>query len=84
MIRTIRESAPYIAHYHTGGVPGRAEIDETQEIYYPAVIQAIVDTGYKGFIAQEFVPKGPKQPLESLRKSIRDLRRIILLIQSIS
>ena len=69
MIRTIRESAPYIAHYHTGGVPGRAEIDETQEIYYPAVIKAIVETGFKGFIAQEFVPRGP-DPIESLRKSI--------------
>ena len=70
MIRTIRENAPYIGHYHTGGNPGRNEIDETQEIYYPAVIKAIVDTGYKGFIAQEFVPKS-KKPLESLRKAIQ-------------
>lgn len=70
LIRTIRDSAPYIAHYHTGGNPGRAEIDETQEIYYPAVIKAIVDTGYKGFIAQEFVPKS-KEPLESLRKAVQ-------------
>ncbi len=69
LIRTIRESAPYIAHYHTGGVPGRAEIDETQEIYYPAVIRAIVETEYKGFIAQEFVPKSP-EPLKSLAAAI--------------
>ena len=48
-----------IAHYHTGGVPGRHEIDETQEINYPAIMRAIVDTGYTGYVAQEFVPKRP-------------------------
>jgi hydroxypyruvate isomerase len=53
----IQPAAPYIAHYHTGGVPGRWEIDDTQEIYYPAIMKAIVETGYKGFVAQEFVPK---------------------------
>jgi hydroxypyruvate isomerase len=57
MIATIRSSHQYIGHYHTGGVPGRAEIDETQEINYPAVMKAIVDTGFKGFCAQEFIPK---------------------------
>ena len=70
LIRTIKENAPYIAHYHTGGVPGRAEIDDTQEIQYPAVVKAIVDTGFKGFIAQEFVPRGP-DPLGSLRAAVR-------------
>lgn len=56
VIRTIRDNHQYIAHYHTGGVPGRNEIDETQELYYPAIIEAIVDTGYDGFIGQEFIP----------------------------
>ena len=57
LIQTIRDNHQYFGHYHTGGVPGRAEIDETQEINYPAVMKAIVETGYKGFVAQEFVPK---------------------------
>lgn len=68
MIRTIKTSAPCIAHYHTGGNPGRNEIDETQEIYYPAVMQAIVATGYKGYVAQEFIPK--RDALASLRQGI--------------
>ncbi len=70
LIRTLKKNAPYIAHYHTGGNPGRNEIDDTQEIYYPAVMKAIVKTGYKGFVGQEFVPKS-KDPLESLRASVR-------------
>ncbi len=68
IIRTIRESGKYFGHYHTGGNPGRNEIDETQEIYYPAVMKAIVATGYKGFVGQEFVPK--RDPLTSLRQAI--------------
>jgi hydroxypyruvate isomerase len=56
IIRTIRENNKYIAHYHTGGVPGRHEIDETQEIYYPSIMSAIADTGFRGFVAQEFIP----------------------------
>lgn len=58
IIRTIRENRPYILHYHTGGNPGRNEIDETQELFYPAIMRAIVETGFKGFVGQEFVPKG--------------------------
>ena len=69
MIATIKKYHKYIAHYHTGGVPGRNEIDERQEIFYPAVMKAILATGYKGYVGQEFIPKDPK-PLESLRKSI--------------
>ncbi len=57
VIATIRDYHQYIAHYHTGGVPGRNEIDDTQELYYPAIMKAIVETGYKGFVAQEFIPK---------------------------
>jgi hydroxypyruvate isomerase len=69
LIETIRKNIQYIAHFHTGGVPGRNEIDETQEINYPAVMRAIVATGYKGFVAQEFIPKG-KDPLKSLRRAV--------------
>jgi hydroxypyruvate isomerase len=76
VIRTIRgdkdkgipAAAPYIAHYHTGGVPGRNEIDETQELNYPAIMRAIVETGFKGFVAQEFIPK--RDPLTSLRQAV--------------
>jgi len=76
VIRTIRgdkdkgieAAAPYIAHYHTGGVPGRHEIDETQELNYPAIMRAIVETGFKGFVAQEFIPK--RDPLTSLRQAV--------------
>jgi hydroxypyruvate isomerase len=69
LIRNIREHAQYIAHYHTGGVPGRNEIDDSQEIYYPAVMKAIVETGFDGFVAQEFIPKGP-DPIASLRRCV--------------
>jgi hydroxypyruvate isomerase len=69
VIATIRENAAYIGHYHTGGVPGRNEIDEGQELYYPAIMRAIRDTGYKGFVAQEFIPK--RDPLTSLREGVR-------------
>jgi len=70
MIATIRENHQFIAHYHTGGVPGRAEIDETQEINYPAVIKAIIDSGFKGFVAQEFIPKRP-DPIASLKQGVQ-------------
>jgi hydroxypyruvate isomerase len=70
MIATIKASHPYIAHYHTGGVPGRNEIDESQEIFYPAVMRAIVDTGFKGHVAQEFIPKRT-DALASLRQGVQ-------------
>lgn len=70
VIATIKEYHPYISHYHTGGVPGRNEIDETQELNYPAIMKAIVETGYKGFVGQEFIPKH-KEPLVSLKKSVQ-------------
>lgn len=69
LIRTIRDNIQYIAHFHTGGNPGRNEIDSTQEINYRAVMTAIVATGYKGFVGQEFVPKNP-DPLASLKQAI--------------
>ena len=70
IIARIQESHKYFAHYHTGGVPGRGEIDESQETYYPAVMKAIVETGYKGFVAQEFVPKRP-DALASLKQGVQ-------------
>jgi hydroxypyruvate isomerase len=69
LIATIRSSHSYIGHYHTGGVPGRAEIDDSQEINYPAVMKAIVETGFKGFCAQEFIPKR-KDVLASLKQGV--------------
>jgi hydroxypyruvate isomerase len=69
VIRTIRENKDYIAHYHTGGVPGRNEIDETQELNYPAIVKAILDTGYTGYLGQEYIPK--REPLGSLALGFR-------------
>lgn len=70
VIATINKHHKYISHYHTGGVPGRNEIDETQELYYPAIMQAIVATGYKGFVAQEFIPKRADK-LASLKQGVQ-------------
>jgi hydroxypyruvate isomerase len=69
IIATIRRHHQWIAHYHTGGVPGRNEIDDSQELYYPAIMRAIVETGFKGFVAQEFIPKR-KDVLASLRQGV--------------
>ncbi|MBZ0213394.1 MAG: TIM barrel protein [Nitrospirae bacterium] len=68
VIRTIERNKDFIAHYHTGGNPGRAEIDETQELNYRRIAQAIADTGFKGFVAQEFIPR--KDPMTSLKRAI--------------
>jgi hydroxypyruvate isomerase len=67
---TIRENHNYIAHYHTGGVPGRHEIDDSQELNYPRVMKAILDTGFKGFVAQEFIPKR-SDAIASLRQGVQ-------------
>ncbi len=69
VIRTIRDDIQWIGHFHTGGVPGRNEIDATQELNYSAICKAIADTGYTGFVAQEFVPKRKDDPLASLREA---------------
>ncbi len=66
----VEAAAPYIAHYHTGGVPGRHEIDDSQELHYPTVMKAIVETGFKGHVAQEFVPKR-SDVLASLRQGVQ-------------
>jgi hydroxypyruvate isomerase len=67
VVHTIRENARHIAHYHTGGVPGRNEIDETQELNYRRVAQAIAETGFSGFLAHEFVPR--RDPITSLAQA---------------
>jgi hydroxypyruvate isomerase len=73
VIHTIKDNHQYIAHYHTGGVPGRNEIDDTQELYYPAIMKAILETGFKGYVAQEFIParKTNEEKLASLKKAIK-------------
>lgn len=69
VIRTIKNNIQYIAHFHTAGVPGRNEIDGTQELNYPAIMKAIAATGFKGFVGQEFVPKNLDK-LASLQEAI--------------
>ena len=73
IIRTIQDNHQYFGHYHTAGVPGRHEIDETQELYYPAIAKAIVATGFKGYLAQEFIPTPatPEGKVQSLADAIR-------------
>ena len=69
VIRTIRDHAKWIGHYHTGGVPGRRDIDDTQELNYPAICRAILATGYDGYVSHEFIPKGDK--MEALARAVR-------------
>lgn len=69
VIRTIRDNNTYIGHYHTAGVPGRNEIDETQELYYPAIMKAILATGFSDYVAQEFIPLATDK-LGSLKKAV--------------
>ncbi len=69
LIRTIRRAIHAIGHFHLAGVPGRHEIDDSQELNYGAICRAIADTGYRGFVAQEFVPRG--DPLRALQDAFR-------------
>jgi len=69
IIRSIQNNHQYFGHYHTGGNPGRHEIDETQEIYYPPIAKAIADTGFDGYIAHEFLPKG--DTVKSLEQAVK-------------
>ena len=73
VIRTIRDNQQYFGHYHTAGVPGRHEIDESQELFYPAIMDAIVKTGFKDYVAQEFIPTatGDTAKIVSLADAIR-------------
>jgi hydroxypyruvate isomerase len=68
LIRTLRDNREYIAHVHTGGVPGRHELDDTQEVTWKAVSTALVDMGFQGYMAHEFVPT--RDPLTSLREAV--------------
>lgn len=69
VISNIQTFHPYISHYHTAGVPGRNEIDDTQELFYPAIVKAILATGFKGYLAQEFIPKY-QDNIKSLRDAV--------------
>ncbi len=69
VIQTIRDNHQHFAHYHTAGVPGRNELDENQELFYPAIMRAIKETGYQGYIGQEFVPT--RDPITSLVEAFR-------------
>jgi hydroxypyruvate isomerase len=69
LIATIRKNIDMIAHFHTAGVPGRHELDENQEIYYPAVMRAIADTGFKGYVAHEYTPI--HDPMKSLVQAVQ-------------
>jgi len=73
VIRTIKESHQYFGHYHTGGVPGRHIIDESQELYYPAIIKAIMETGFTDYLAQEFLPTSNEKEakIKELKKAVR-------------
>jgi len=68
LVTTITANAKWLGHFHTGGVPGRHELDDTQEVNWAAVMRGIVATGYQGFVAHEFVPR--EDPLTSLRKAV--------------
>lgn len=69
IIARIRQYHQYIGHYHVAGVPGRHEIDDTQEINYPPIMRAIVATGYRGYVGQEFIPT--RDPMQSLRQAVK-------------
>lgn len=73
VIQTIRDNNQYIGHYHTAGVPGRHEIDDTQELFYPAIMKAILATGFKNYVAQEFIPTGKtnEEKEKALKQAIK-------------
>ena len=69
LIATIKKNIKHIGHFHTAGVPGRHELDENQEIYYPAVMRAIAETDYKGYVAHEYSPR--RDPVKSLIQAVQ-------------
>jgi len=73
VIRSIRNNHEFYGHYHTAGVPGRHELDENQELYYPAIMKAILATGFKDYVAQEFIPTGKevKDKVAALKKAVK-------------
>lgn len=68
VIATIRENIEHIAHFHTAGVPGRHEIDDSQELYYPAIMRAIAELKFQGYVAHEYSPQ--RDPIESLKQAV--------------
>ena len=70
VIRRLRQHKDVIAHIHTAGVPSRGELDDTQEINYPAVMKTVVEIGYRGYVAQEFIPTWPDK-IEALRHAAK-------------
>jgi hydroxypyruvate isomerase len=68
VIRTIRDNIGVLGHFHTGGVPGRHELDDSQELNYRAIATALADLDFPGFLAHEFVPT--RSPMESLRQAV--------------
>lgn len=73
VIRTIRDNYQWFGHYHTAGVPGRHEIDESQELFYPAIMRAIAATGFSDYVGQEFIPTGEstENKIAALKKAIK-------------
>lgn len=73
VIRTITDNHEYFGHYHTAGVPGRHEINESQELFYPAIMQAIVKTGFTDYVAQEFIPTGntKEEKIAALKDAVK-------------
>jgi len=69
IIRTIRDNIQYIGHFHTGGVPGRHELDDTQELQWRTVAKAIADLNYQGYFAHEFIPT--RDPMQSLEEAVK-------------
>jgi hydroxypyruvate isomerase len=69
IIRTIQKNHQYFGHYHTGGNPGRHELNDQQELYYPAIAKAIAATGFDGYFAHEFIPAG--DPIAGLTDAVR-------------
>jgi hydroxypyruvate isomerase len=69
IITRIREWKDYIGHYHTAGVPGRNELDDNQELNYPPIMRTIVETGYQGYVGQEFIPT--RDPIQSLYEAVK-------------
>ena len=68
LVKTIQDNIQWIAHFHTGGVPGRHELDGTQEVQWDGVMRGIVATNFNGYVAHEFVPT--RDPLTSLREAV--------------
>ena len=69
IIQTIRDNHAWIGHYHTAGVPGRRDLDDAQELNYPAIVRAIAGTSYDGYLGHEFIPRG--EPVAALRAAFQ-------------